>query len=108
MTRNNADFHNTMEVPISEVNEFIPSDYDDGNRSDPIRMKHVDRESCENYHSHNEGYQNQLKASIAKDGIKSPVEASKLPNGETLLLDGHHRVMIAQELGMSHVPVVFR
>jgi hypothetical protein len=108
MTRNNADFHGSVDTPISEVNEFIPSDYDDGNHSDPIRMKHVDRESCQNYHSHNEGYQNQLKADIAKNGIKRPVEASKLANGETLLLEGHHRVMIAKELGMSHVPVVFK
>jgi hypothetical protein len=92
MTRNNADFHGSVNVPMSEVNEFIPSDYDDGDHSDPIRMKHVDVESCVNYDSHDDDYVENLKADIAAKGLKTPIEARKLDSGETLLTEGSETV----------------
>lgn len=41
-----------------------------------------------------------LKASIAKEGIREPLEVK----GKRLM-EGHHRFYAAKELGMSHVPV---
>jgi hypothetical protein len=108
MGANKADFHGSVDVPMSEVNEFIPSDYDDGDHSNPIRMKHVDAESCANFDAHDDDYVENLKANIAAQGLKNPIEATKLDSGETLLTEGHHRVMAARELGMTHIPVVFK
>ena len=108
MTRNNADFHGSVDVPISEVNEFISADYDDGDHSNPIRMKHVDAASCSMFDSHDDDYVENLKTNIAAQGLKTPIEATKLDSGETLLTEGHHRVMAARELGMTHIPVVFK
>lgn len=109
MTRSNAEFHGSVNVPISEVNEFIPSDYDDGDHSNPIRMKHIDEESCKNYDEHDDyDYFDNLAADIAKRGLRKPIEATKLNDGETLLTEGHHRVMIARKLNMTHIPVIYK
>lgn len=108
MTRNNADFYGYVNVPMSDVEEFIPADYDDGDVNKPVRMKNIDRESCANYDSHDEGYYDELKADIAKHGIKDPIEATQTEKGNFLLTEGHHRVIIARELGLHHIPVIFR
>jgi ParB-like chromosome segregation protein Spo0J len=108
MTRSNAEFHGSVNVPISEVNEFIPSDYDDGDHSNPIRMKHVDEESCQNYDTHDDDYVGTLASDIAKRGLRTPIEATKLDDGETLLTEGHHRVMAARKLNMTHIPVIYK
>lgn len=45
-----------------------------------------------------------VKKHIAKNGIQDPITVST--NGtHGLVEDGHHRLAIAKELGMSHVPV---
>jgi hypothetical protein len=108
MTRNNTEFRGAVSTPLSKVEQFVPSDFHDGDWSDPIRMSSVDRETCENHHAHGEGYLDDLKSQIATNGIKNPVEATKLDNGHTLLTEGHHRVMAARELGINTVPVVFK
>lgn len=45
-----------------------------------------------------------LKASIAREGVLIPVEVDETGN----IIDGHHRVKICQELGISDWPVVVR
>lgn len=45
----------------------------------------------------------ELRESILKDGIKSPVVIG--PDGR--IWDGHHRLCVADELGLSTVPVTF-
>lgn len=44
-----------------------------------------------------------LKADIARHGIQVPVEVHERGH----LLDGHHRVRIAKELGIEDVPVTY-
>jgi hypothetical protein len=106
MGRNNEDFLGVTRVPMSEVEDFIPSDYCDSDWDDPIRVKHIDRETFDNYTVHKHDY-DELKQDISKHGMKSPISATRLSNGETLLTEGHHRAVIAKELGFSHVPVRF-
>jgi hypothetical protein len=108
MGRNSQEFRGSVLTPISEVNKFASSDFSDGDWSDPIRMSSIDRESCNNYHSHNEDHLDDLKKDISTKGMKTPVEATRLDNGETLLTEGHHRVIAARELGLTHIPVVFK
>lgn len=108
MTRNNAEFRGAVPTPLSKVEQFVPSDFEDGDWSNPIRMHSIDRETCMNHHEHGEDYLDDLKSQIAANGIKTPIEATKLDNGHTLLTEGHHRVMVARELGLKNVPVVFK
>ena len=50
-----------------------------------------------------------LKESIAKDGIKEPIEIEVvLSNGEVSLGKGNHRLQAAIELGLEEVPVVIK
>lgn len=44
-----------------------------------------------------------LKESIAKEGIKEPVRYVEL-HGRKYIVDGHHRVRAARELGIENVP----
>lgn len=49
-----------------------------------------------------EGYQS-LHDSIKNEGIKVPLSVSLKRN---LLIDGHHRAIVARELGIDKIPVV--
>ena len=51
--------------------------------------------------SFNMDHYNNLKEDIAKNGMKQPIEIRK---GQ--IDDGHHRAVIAKELGLSSIPVV--
>ena len=47
-----------------------------------------------------------LKKSISEEGIKEPVTIEVKPgSGEVEIIDGTHRLMLAEELGMETVPV---
>jgi ParB-like chromosome segregation protein Spo0J len=45
-----------------------------------------------------------LKQSIAKDGIRDPIRYVEA-NGQKYVVDGHHRLRAARELGIDDVPV---
>jgi len=50
-----------------------------------------------------------LKESIAREGIKEPIEIEvALKNGEVSIGQGHHRLQAAIELGMEKVPVIIK
>jgi len=42
----------------------------------------------------------------ASDSIEQNIEIALGPGGEPLLIDGRHRLIIAQILGLAHIPVV--
>lgn len=44
---------------------------------------------------------NRLRDDIAKNGMQQPIEIRK---GQ--VENGHHRAVIAKELGLSHIPVI--
>lgn len=46
---------------------------------------------------------NALKQNIAKDGIREPIKYVEV-NGQKYVVDGHHRLQAAQELGIRDVP----
>ncbi len=46
-----------------------------------------------------------LKESIKKNGINTPIEIVKKPNGDYAIENGNHRLQIANELGIKEVPV---
>jgi RHS repeat-associated protein len=47
---------------------------------------------------------NLLKSDIAKNGIKDTIKYVEV-NGKNYIVDGHHRLMAARELGIGDVPV---
>jgi ParB-like chromosome segregation protein Spo0J len=47
---------------------------------------------------------NTLKEDIVKNGIKEPIVVDSMGNHK-VVLDGHHRAVIAKELGMPNIPV---
>ena len=108
MTRNNADFQaGIVHVPIHEVNEFIPNDFRDDDMDNPIRMKHIDEDTFVNSGEESRERYIELRKSIAKQGVLEPIQAAKLSNGNTLLVNGHHRAVYARETGQTHVPVEY-
>ena len=50
-------------------------------------------------------YVSELKESIKKDGIKTPIEISISSDGQYQIDNGKHRLQIAKELGIDKVPV---
>jgi len=47
-----------------------------------------------------------LKRSIKKDGIKQRVLVHPLKEGRYKIIDGHHRVSAAQDVGIQNIPVI--
>jgi ParB-like chromosome segregation protein Spo0J len=45
-----------------------------------------------------------LKQSIARNGIRDPIKYVEA-NGRRYVVDGHHRLRAARELGIDNVPV---
>lgn len=45
-----------------------------------------------------------LDSKIQADGIKEPLDVAVL-GGHASLADGHHRLLAAKRLGLTHVPV---
>jgi hypothetical protein len=45
-----------------------------------------------------------LRASIAREGITTPLRIDKV-RGMDVLIDGHHRLAIARELGIKNIPI---
>jgi hypothetical protein len=46
----------------------------------------------------------ELRASIAREGVKTPLQLDKV-RGMDVLVDGHHRLAIAKELGIKELPI---
>jgi hypothetical protein len=46
----------------------------------------------------------ELRTSIAKEGVKTPLQLDKV-RGMDVLVDGHHRLAIAKELGIKELPI---
>jgi hypothetical protein len=45
-----------------------------------------------------------LKADIAKNGVRTPLQIDNV-RGKNVLVDGHHRLAIAKELGIKELPI---
>jgi len=52
-------------------------------------------------------YLRELEASIGKEGIKMPVSLNLTRDGDVIIFDGTHRVMIAADLDHTFVPIEF-
>ena len=50
----------------------------------------------------------ELKQSIMEHGIKMPLEIDKFESGELNLKNGHHRAVIAIQIGLKYVPVIIK
>ena len=50
----------------------------------------------------------ELKQSIMEHGIKKPLEIDKFESGELNLKNGHHRAVIAIQIGLKYVPVIIK
>jgi ParB-like chromosome segregation protein Spo0J len=71
-----------------------------------IPVKHIDREFFTERGEEPSNYDN-LKKSIAKEGMKKPIKVVKNDHEFPWLYDGHHRAVIAHELGLKKVPVEY-
>lgn len=74
--------------------DFAPHGFDEY----PIRVGQLVREDVTMF-SDSDHYDT-LRDDIAKNGIKTPLSIHK-----NRLVDGHHRAVIAQELGLPKIPV---
>lgn len=54
-----------------------------------------------------EGTFEELKQSIIEKGILNPIAIDKFESGELNLKNGHHRAVIAMQIGLTSVPVVY-
>jgi hypothetical protein len=52
-------------------------------------------------------YLDNLKQQIQAEGIKSPLKLKRRPDGSTVIMDGNHRLAVAEELGLPDVPVEY-
>lgn len=102
-------FKGVMMVPLHEVENYVPSDFHDGDIEDPIRMKHIDQEIFDNSGEVFPERYKKLKKSIKKSGeVREPVQAKHdVDSGHIFLENGHHRVVYAREAGLTHIPVDF-
>jgi hypothetical protein len=99
MTRNNADFHTRM-VPMEETADWLAEDMH------PLTS--MTRDDLNALGKRNGEYNwSELHDSIAKDGITEPLDVHVDEEGTKTLMNGHHRYMVARDLGHSHVPVRF-
>lgn len=48
----------------------------------------------------------QLKADINRNGIQNPLIVREDESGERWLRNGHHRLVVAMELGLTEVPIL--
>ena len=67
------------------------------------RVNPFDLELTHGINSRSKSFRN-LKADIAKNGIKEPIKFVE-HNGKRYVVDGHHRLRAAKELGLKDVPV---
>lgn len=72
--------------------DFSPHGFDEN----PIRVGQLVREDLWS----DPEYYNELRDDISKNGIKTPIAIKK-----GMLIDGHHRAVIAQELDLPKIPV---
>ena len=85
---------------LEEVGDLHTRDFEG------IPVKHIDREFFTERGEDLSHYES-LKDSIAKEGMKKPIKVIKNEHEFPWLYDGHHRAVIALELGMKKVPVKY-
>lgn len=101
MTRNNADFQ-TRSVPMSELKDVYAEDLH------PLHtMTAEDLDSRWHERSDKPYPWDELHDSIQKEGIKTPLHINIDAEGYKDLIEGHHRYIVARNLGLTHVPVRF-
>jgi hypothetical protein len=84
---------------MKELGEHYSSDYNIG------AVKHIDRRYLDAKGANNHIDYDALKEDISRNGIKTPIEVSHSDEEGSVLEDGHHRYVIAKELGLKKVPV---
>ena len=81
--------------------EDFRADSSDDPHPDPgnygVHAKDFEHGGPDNYIAH-------LKADIAKNGIKEPLEV----RGGNVVTEGHHRAVAAMQLGLSRIPLKHR
>ena len=86
-------------MPVSKVGNLISNDASLGIPDrEGTKVRHVPFDDV--IAGTSEQHYASLRDSIAKEGIKEPLEV----RGRRLM-EGHHRYTAAVELGMTHVPV---
>lgn len=78
--------------PLSEHNQPIPLSA----QPSLIQQKNEESDGPVYYDDDTDEYaQGSLRQSIATEGIKTPVRVTFLPTGEPILMNGHHRTVVA-------------
>lgn len=99
MGANNADFQTQM-VPMSDLHDVYAEDLH------PLRtMVAEDLDSRWHERSDKPYPWDKLHESIQKEGIKTPLHINIDEDGGKDLIEGHHRYIVARNLGLTHVPV---
>jgi ParB-like chromosome segregation protein Spo0J len=73
--------------------------------TDHPRSRAGDDEDYNNYEANPGVAYDRLKQDIARHGVTQPLLVQRGTNGKTAVLDGHHRLQAAKELGITHLPV---
>jgi hypothetical protein len=98
--RESWDKYNDLDGAKRDVVGWVPTDV-------VARFAEYDRRPGGKHHMHFPGYWDSLREHIRENGFKSPLYLDVNQDTNTAhLSEGNHRVQIAQELGLSHVPVI--
>ena len=87
-------------MKLKDVGELQTRDFEG------IPVKRIDREFFTERGEDPSHYDN-LKKSIAKEGIRKPIQVVKNDKEFPWLYEGHHRAVIAHELNIKKVPVEY-
>lgn len=87
-------------LSVSAIGEFWSS-HDDSRKVNELESFDILRINEDN------DYYDTLKTDIQVNGIREPLQYSIDPySGLVTLFEGHHRWMIAEELGITNAPVI--
>lgn len=115
MTRNNADFQDGRKWKDSDFPSIATTmsmkALGEASTEYGCSAKELQEEDLATKDSYGKPFrQSRLNASVAKNGIKEPIEVTYFhdeePGFRFMLDNGHHRYIAARNAGLTHVPVV--
>lgn len=89
-------------INLKQLGDYIANDWDTGRGL--IRVRHLTRGMYDEMHGQEEF--DKLSASIREHGILNPLFVEK-DRSNKYLIDGHHRAIVARELGIDRIPVTY-
>lgn len=81
--------------PLSEHNQPLPMSA----QPSLVKKKNEESDESEYWNDDTDDYSpGSLRNSIATEGVKTPVRVTFLPTGEPILMNGHHRTVVAHTI----------